>query len=157
MLRWLYRLSDRIRHRARSQAGLCRVHPDQALGRNGEDLAHRYLQSLGYTIVARNFRTATGSAELDLIARDGETVVFVEVKSRASDEFGAPDRAIGEEKLRHMARAARDYCSRSRQDPSRSRFDVVAVVVGNPNPVTHYRNAYLISLNSSTGSNQARV
>ena len=82
---------------------------DQAMGRRGEDLAHRYLRRQGYTIVARNYRLAAGDAEADLIARQGEEVVIVEVKTRATAEYGPPDRAIGPDKQRHLLRIAREY------------------------------------------------
>ena len=83
---------------------------DLKSGRRGEDLAHRYLRRQGFTIVARNYRLAAGDAEVDLIARDGEALVFVEVKSRETGEYGPPERAIGEEKRRHLsARRARIF------------------------------------------------
>src|SRR5271155_1503497 len=72
--------------------------PDLATGRRGEDLAHRYLRGKGFTIVARNYRLAAGDAEADLIAWEGDHLVFVEVKSRQSGEFGPPERAVGNEK-----------------------------------------------------------
>jgi len=77
-----------------------------ASGRRGEDVAHRFLQKRGYTVVARNYRTRNRFAEVDLIARDGEFLVFVEVKSRATEEFGEPDRAVDAEKQRNLQRAA---------------------------------------------------
>ena len=104
--------------------------PERALGREGEDLAHRFLQQKGYYVVARNYRTPTGSGELDVVARQGETLVFVEVKSRRSEEFGAPDRNIDSSKKWKMIRAARDYLRRSGHDPVQVRFDTVSVVLG---------------------------
>src|SRR5438874_210725 len=80
----------------------------QAMGRRGEDLAHRYLRRQGYTIVARNYRLAAGDAEADLIARQGDDMVIVEVKTRATGEYGPPDRAIGPDKQRHLLRIARE-------------------------------------------------
>src|SRR6185312_14404164 len=72
----LYRLADRLRFRRHGNAG-----------RHGEDLAHRYLRSQGMLVVARNWRPPQGGGEIDLIAREGETLVFVEVKWRASGEW----------------------------------------------------------------------
>ena len=138
MLGWLYRLSDRVRRRARSR----RWAPDLAAGRDGEDLAHRYLAKLGMTIVARNYRTPGGWAEADLVAWDGPTLVFVEVKSRSTDLHGAPDRAIDELKRRKVAAAANDYRRRSGLAGQPVRFDVVAVVFGEPETITHYRDAF---------------
>ena len=71
--------------------------------------AHRFLRRQGFVIVARNYRLASGDAEADLIAWEGETLVVVEVKSRASAEYGPPDRAIGEEKYRAHAASRREY------------------------------------------------
>ena len=111
----------------------------QAAGRRGEDLAHRFLRRQGFVIVARNYRLASGDAEADLIAWEGETLVVVEVKSRTSAEYGPPDRAIGEEKLRHMLRVARRYVAKSGTPWEHVRFDVVTVLL-KPNPeITHFR------------------
>src|SRR5581483_2957625 len=85
----------------------------QNSGRRGEDLAHRFLKREGYTIVARNFRLSTGEAEADIIAWDGDTLAIVEVKARESADYGPPERAIGEEKRRHILRAARAYARKA--------------------------------------------
>src|ERR1700674_3832276 len=98
---------------------------DLAAGRRGEDLAHRFLRRQGVVIVARNYRLASGGAEADLIAWEGGLLAIVEVKSRETDAFGPPDRAIGEEKLRHMLRVAREYAARANVPWERVRFDVV--------------------------------
>lgn len=111
----------------------------QAAGRRGEDLAHRFLQRQGFVIVARNYRLASGDAEADLIAWEGETLVVVEVKSRESGAYGPPDRAIGEEKLRHMLRVARKYVAKSETPWERVRFDVVTVLLGSVPEITHFR------------------
>ena len=138
MLGWLYRQADRLRQRARRRT----LPPDQALGRDGEDLAHRYLQRQGFVIVARNWTTPSGSAELDLVAVEGDVLVFVEVKARETDEFGAPDRAIDADKKHQIVRAAREYLRRSGRDPQKVRYDVVGVVM-EPGPViTHFRDAF---------------
>ena len=81
--------------------------PAQAAGRRGEDLAHRFLRRHGFIVVARNHRLASGDAEADIIAWDGEALVIVEVKTRENDDYGPPERAIDEEKFRHMRRIAR--------------------------------------------------
>ena len=65
-----------------------------ARGQLGEDLAHRFLRRHGCTVVARNYRPRHGGGEIDLVAWDGGTLAIVEVKTRASDEFGAPERAV---------------------------------------------------------------
>jgi putative endonuclease len=115
--------------------------PALALGRRGEDLAHRYLRRRGFIIVARNYRLSSGDAEADLIAWDGETLVFVEVKSRSTAEFGPPERAIGEEKRTHLLRIAREYTRKAGTPWERIRFDVVSVVLAKPPAIEHYRDA----------------
>jgi putative endonuclease len=116
----LFRLTDAARQRVRRRW----MTPSQALGRDGEDRAHRHLQHAGLIVVARNYRTPGGSAEVDLIARDGAWLVFVEVKTRQTDEFGAPDRAIDPIKRDKIRRAALNYLRRSGHDPMHVRFDV---------------------------------
>lgn len=105
-------------------------------------MAHRYLRSAGYIVVARNYRPGGGEAEVDIVARVGDTVVFVEVKSRATAEFGSPDRAIGDEKRRHIARAARAYATRAGIEWSRVRFDVISIVFGKPPSLVHHKDVF---------------
>ena len=121
-----------------------RWNPQLATGRHGEDLAHRFLRRLGYTIVARNYRLASGDAEGDLIAWDGETLVIVEVKTRSSSEFGPPDRAIGEAKRAHLRRIARAYARKTATPLERIRFDQVAIVAGAKPDIQLIRNAFSI-------------
>jgi putative endonuclease len=116
--------------------------PSQALGRRGEDLAHRYLERRGMTIVARNYRTATGSAEADLVAWERDTLVFIEVKTRSTEEYGPPDRAIGDEKRRAIVRAASDYARRAGVPAEKVRFDVINVVLSTPPSFEHIRDAF---------------
>jgi putative endonuclease len=119
---------------------------DLATGRRGEDLAHRYLRKHGFTIVARNYRLASGDAEADIIAIDGADVdgelVIVEVKSRMSAEFGPPDRAIGDEKRAHLVRVARAYAKKTETPWERVRFDVVTVILKSPPDIEHHRDAF---------------
>ena len=84
MLGLLYRVSDALRRRA-----LAGQH-----GRVGEDLAHRYLRGRGCTVVARNYRPRSGVGEIDLVAWHGKTLAFVEVKTRAGEDFGPPESAL---------------------------------------------------------------
>jgi len=120
-----------------------------ALGRRGEDLAHRFLQKHGYTVVARNYRTATGSGELDIVAAtrdDGAqaaSLVMVEVKTRTSTEFGLPERNVDREKERRMLRAAEDFARRSDVPLKRVRFDVITVVMTGKRPeIRHLRDVF---------------
>src|SRR5258708_14910860 len=110
--------------------------PDLASGRRGEDLAHRYLRRHGFTIVARNYRLAAGDAEADLIAWEGEHLVFVEVKSRGSEEYGPAERAIGEEKRVHLRRVAREYARKTDTPCERVRFYVGTVGFDRPRRIT---------------------
>ncbi len=136
----LMALLDRLRHHRRRSTWTA----DQALGRRGEDLAHRYLRGLGYTIVARNWRLPSGDGEADLIAWDAGELVIVEVKTRESAEFGPPDRAISPEKVRSLARIGRAWSRYS--SASRVRVDVVAVVLTDPPELNLYRDAVDIQL-----------
>ncbi len=137
MLGFFYELADGLRHHARK-----RLWPaDQALGRRGEDIAHRYLQRAGIIVVARNYRLASGAGEIDLIGWDHDTLVFVEVKSRSSEEFGAPDRAIGPDKKFRMLRAAREFARHAEVPMEKVRFDIVSVLFTTPPAVIHLRDA----------------
>lgn len=136
MIGWALRAADHLRQRARST----RWSSDKAAGRRGEDLAHRYLERQGFVVVARNFRVPGGDSELDLIAWDGPTLVVVEVKSRHSSEYGAPERNIGREKLAAMTRAGHAYARRANVSYERLRFDVVSVLFGPPLAIEHYKD-----------------
>lgn len=134
----IYRIIDSLRHRARIRQW---AH-DRAWGRRGEDLAHRYLRSQGYTIVARNYRTRSGSGEVDLIAWDGDALAFIEVKARKTADFGTPDRAVDAEKQHKLTIAARDYVRRAGIDWNRTRFDIVSVVWEKEPSVTLIKDAF---------------
>jgi putative endonuclease len=113
------------------------------LGNRGEGAAARHLRSQGYRILARQWLTRWG--EFDLIALDGETVVFVEVKTRRSNAAGHPAEAVTRDKQVRMTRQALVYLKRHRWLERRARFDVVAVVWpdGAKAPsVEHFRNAF---------------
>jgi putative endonuclease len=132
MTNLLYRAADVLRRRRR---------PDDH-GRLGEDLAHRYLRARGCTVVARNYRTRSGSGEIDVVVWDGTTLAFVEVKTRATEEFGAPEGAVDAEKQARLVRAARDYARRADVVWERTRFDIVSVVLGSPVKVEWIRDAF---------------
>jgi putative endonuclease len=133
-----WKLSDRARQLRERQT----LSPEAALGRRGEDVAHRYLRNSGYMVVARNYRPSGGEVEADIVARQGDTVIFVEVKSRASGEYGSPDRAIGGEKQKNIVRAARAYATRAGIEWSQVRFDVISVVFTDPPSITHLQDAF---------------
>jgi putative endonuclease len=107
------------------------------LGRRGEALAAAYLQKHGYRIVAANFSLPVGrnrvgaliNVEIDLVAYEGETLCFVEVKSRASDWFAPPEANVDRRKQRQIARAARAYRRMFDLVGAPYRYDVVSVVL----------------------------
>jgi putative endonuclease len=79
---------------------------------------------------------------VDLIARDGDTVVFVEVKTRATDRFGTPEEAVDREKRRRIVRAASDFLFRTDWNRERVRFDIVTVLFGDGERIEHIRDAF---------------
>lgn len=133
-----YRLADRARHCARRR----RTDPDFAAGRRGEDLAHRFLRREGFTIVARNYRPRAGAGEIDLIAWEKDRLAFVEVKTRATGDFGSPEAAVDSEKQVYLERAARDYARRAGVDWGSVRFDIVGILLTAPPAITLFRDAF---------------
>ncbi len=101
-------------------------HATVALGISGENLACHELTRQGYAILATRYRTRVG--EIDIIARDGETLVFVEVKTRSSDDFGVPAEAVTWRKQRRIVTMAKRYLSEKRLHGCLCRFDVVTVL-----------------------------
>ena len=99
--------------------------PRDALGDRGENLAARYLRNRGYKIIVRNFRCDLG--EIDIVARDGKTLVFVEVKTRAYED-PAPEDQVNQAKQHQLTKVAKLYLSRYGVPQPPSRFDVVAII-----------------------------
>jgi putative endonuclease len=97
----------------------------QTIGRWGEDVAARFLQAKGYEILQRNVRTAYG--ELDIIARWGGTIVFVEVKTRTSSSFGLPEISVGTRKIRHLLDSAQAFMQVYTGLEEEWRVDVIAI------------------------------
>ena len=97
----------------------------QELGKSGEDLACEELRRRGYAILARRFRTRSG--ELDIVARQGETLVFVEVKARAGSRYGGGADAVTWRKRQRIVRLAHEFVARARLPDVPCRFDVVSV------------------------------
>jgi putative endonuclease len=104
----------------------------QSLGKIGENLACRELERRGYSILARRYRHA--GAEIDVVARDGLTLVFVEVKAREGREFGDGAEAVTRRKRRRIAMAATDYLVRHQKGECPCRFDVVSVMLSDGEP-----------------------
>ena len=117
--------------------------PRQWLGRHGEALAERALRRAGLRILERRFRCRGG--EIDLIAEDGRTLVFAEVKTRSGVAFGLPAEAVTAAKQRRIVRAARLYLSRRGLWERPCRFDVITFDRHGgllPWRLRHYRNAF---------------
>ena len=113
-----------------------------ARGSRFEDLAARYLEGEGYRLIERNFRF--GHKEIDIIAADGDTTVFVEVKGRTGREYGHPAEAVTASKMQHIVRAARGYLFRNGLANKPCRFDVVCVTLVDNRDAEfeHIRNAF---------------
>lgn len=117
---------------------------NQGLGRRGEELAARHLERLGITVVERNVRLPGG--EIDLVAQEGEELVFVEVKTRIGDAETAPDTAVTAAKLARLEQLAEAYVDRAGTPERDWRVDVVAVVLrrdGRIVQIDHLPGAYL--------------
>jgi len=113
-----------------------------AAGRDAESLVCGHIEKEGMRVVARNFRGRGG--EIDIVARDGDALVFVEVRFREEGDFGAPEETVTPVKRRRIASAARAYLSTiSAADWKEARFDVAAVEGSGPAAVIrYYRNAF---------------
>jgi len=120
-----------------------RLVPSKSLGQRGEEAAARYLKRLGYKIIARGDRSRLG--EIDLVAVDGRTIVFVEVKTRQSQDAGHPSEAVDLDKQRRLTRAAVVFLKRHGLLDRPARFDIVAVTwpEGQRRPrIEHFPNAF---------------
>ena len=112
-----------------------------AHGTKGEDAAAKYLASLGYVILARNFKTRSG--EVDIVARDGTTTVFVEVKRREASGHGAAADFVNSAKMGRVVGAARVYAARHGLSDGLIRFDVVAIdLINGREQLLHHRGAF---------------
>jgi putative endonuclease len=112
----------------------------RALGCAGEDAACGELRRRGYEILARQYRTRSG--EIDIVARDGGTLVFVEVKTRRGQAFGGGAAAVTWRKQRRMALVARQFLARHGGSDRPCRFDVVVVTPGETPRIEIYTNAF---------------
>ena len=108
--------------------------------RRGENIAKRYLCSKGYRIIEQNYRTRY--AEIDLIAEDKETLVFVEVRTRRDERFGRPEETINRNKINKLIRNARGYVAK-KASGKMCRIDAICIVLGEgkkPERINHYQN-----------------
>jgi putative endonuclease len=115
--------------------------PHLALGRAGEQLAARHLRHQSYKILYRNFRGVRGG-EIDLVCRHGEALVFVEVKTRSSEDFGRPLAAVNRKQQRRIVRGAMAWLRMLDLPDLTFRFDVVEVLVTTPPKITVVENAF---------------
>ena len=104
----------------------------QQFGKKSEELAAWYLKKNGYKILEQNYRTRLG--EIDIIAKDKKTIVFVEVKSRRSIRYGSPKWSVTYQKQRKISMVALQYLKKTRQTDATARFDVVAVISNRDEP-----------------------
>lgn len=111
------------------------------LGKWGEDLAVRKVKKLGYRCIARNYRCPLG--EVDLIARDGDTLVFVEIKTRRGRSLAYAKEAVNQRKRRQLSKVALAYMKSNGLEDARARFDVVVINVnGGDRQIEVVRNAF---------------
>jgi putative endonuclease len=113
---------------------------NKLLGKKGEDRAAQFLVKQGYRILERNYRTRNG--EIDLVMLHEGTVVFVEVKTRTTDAFGAPELAVNARKQGRMIKAALGYIKYKKLHQVPCRFDVVAISSSAAQPVELIKNAF---------------
>jgi putative endonuclease len=110
-------------------------------GERSEHLAARHLRWRGYRIIARNFKAA--GAEIDIIVKDRDTIVFVEVKARMSDGFGPPELAVDDRKQERIRRAAEFFANRYHTSERPIRFDIIAISGdGRGRKVEHRKDAF---------------
>ncbi len=116
------------------------------IGREGEAAAARFLQQLGYEIIRRNFTVRGG--EIDIIARDNNAIVFVEVKSYRSFEFGAPESWVDERKQKRIGLAAERFLMDNNIEDCDCRFDVLTVDLSQRPPhIKHLQDAFWLDEN----------
>ncbi len=108
----------------------------RAVGRWGEESAARFLQEKGYQILEQNFRSQRG--EIDLVVRDADTLVFVEVKAKQRDGFGEPEDRVDQAKQAQIGRVAAAYLQQNELDDVDCRFDVVSVTRTKDDIVIHH-------------------
>ena len=116
-----------------------------SVGKKGEGLADEFLRKNGYKIVENNFRNKYG--EIDIIAIDGKTLAFVEVKTKTSDKFGPPKMAVGLKKQRQISKTALAYLTQKRLNDHPARFDVVGIsMIDNKTEIELIKNAFELRL-----------
>ena len=97
------------------------------LGKKGEEVALRFLKKRGYRLIEKNYVCKMG--EMDIIAKEKDTLVFIEVKTRTSTEFGPPQLAVHSSKQRQLSKVALNYLKEKQLEDVKARFDVVAILL----------------------------
>jgi putative endonuclease len=118
-------------------------------GKKGEDIAERYLQKKGFKTLFRNFKTSLG--EIDLISLYQGTVVFVEVKTSSSMEFGTPEARVNYRKQRQIIKVAQEFLKMQGKTDTDCRFDVISVLLNaDTSPgIEHFENAFELQDNNA--------
>jgi putative endonuclease len=112
-----------------------------SLGKEGEQIAVAYLKKNGYRIFETNFRCPTG--EIDIIAREKDEIVFIEVKTRKSNQLGYPEQAVGTRKQAKLSQLALWYLQKKKLADAKARFDVVAItLLPEGNEIKLIKNAF---------------
>ncbi|KXK37749.1 MAG: YraN family protein [Saprospiraceae bacterium] len=121
------------------------MHRQHLIGKRGEDHAVAFLQEAGYDILERNWRFS--KAEIDIIAKDGDILVFVEVKTKSYTYFGAPEESVSAHKEALMIDAAGQYME-SINHEWEIRFDIISIVLNKDDQfeITHYKDAFYPSI-----------
>jgi len=116
----------------------------QKLGKKGEALAEEYLKRKGFLILKRNYRY--GHKEIDLIGKDGNTIVFIEVKAARSKSFGAPQQWVNLKKQKNLIEVASDFIQKNNITDCDFRFDVLAISYQQGEEVIdHIKNAFMVT------------
>jgi len=116
----------------------------QKLGKKGEDRAEEYLRSKGFTILAKHYHY--GHKEIDLVGKDGNTIVFVEVKTGKSRKFGTPEEWVSSKKQKNLIQAALYFIQNEKIEGCDFRFDVLAISYPQgKEEINHIRNAFMVT------------
>ncbi len=105
------------------------IHIKKDFGNTGEDIATQYLEKQQYTILERNFYCKQG--EIDIIAKDKNEIVFIEVKSRSNIKYGRPSEAVNKQKIKHLYKTAKYFLYKNKQLNKAIRFDTVEILIKN--------------------------
>ena len=106
-----------------------KIHIKKELGNTGEEISVKYLEKQGYIILERNFYCKQG--EIDIIAKDKNEIVFIEVKSRSNTEYGLPSEGVTKQKIKHLYRTAKYFLYKNKMLNEIARFDAIEILIKN--------------------------